>query len=330
MSVLDLARPELRSMRPYVPGCLRARLHSLERERVAVADARGHHRARPQRLSAAAPDRAARRSSSEYYGIEQNADPRDARQQRSDRRADPRLLHRGPRQHFGVSADVRHVSALREHPERGSAARAADVASRTSRSIPQDFGRRRRAPRRSSSSARRTIRPVSRWRARTSTRICREVAGRALVVIDEAYHEFADAPALRRAAQSLRARGAAAHAVEVRVARRRAVRSARCRAGARRVRAERCCRRTRFRRRRSSSCCRRCRRMRCAYPRSASRCSSASARGSSAALLDVPQIDEGVSERRELRSRAHARTARRFARRRAAPACSCARSTIRC
>ncbi len=66
-------------------------------------------------------------------------------------------------------------------------------------------------------------------------RICRETAGRALVVLDEAYHEFAEVRRLPRPAQPLRARRAAAHAVEIRVARGRPLRPSGRRAGDRRV-----------------------------------------------------------------------------------------------
>ena len=63
-------------------------------------------------------------------------DPRDARQQRGDRRLDPRLLRGRARPDPRLPADVRHVSALCGHSERRRRARAAARPSRTSRSIP--------------------------------------------------------------------------------------------------------------------------------------------------------------------------------------------------
>ena len=76
----------------------------------------------------------------------------------------------------------------------------------------------------SSLSARRTIRPDSRCRGRIVESVCASLAGRALVVIDEAYHEFASGESFPGSAATLRARRAVADALEIRVAGRRAVR----------------------------------------------------------------------------------------------------------
>ena len=106
------------------PWGLRARLHSPERQRVAMARTRRRLRARPERLSAAAPDRSAG-ATGRVLQHRAAPDPRDARQQRGHRRLDPRLLHGGPRPDPRLSADVRYVSLICRHPERRRRARAA-------------------------------------------------------------------------------------------------------------------------------------------------------------------------------------------------------------
>ncbi len=328
MSVLDLARPELRAIRPYVPGQWEPGLRASQRERIAVARAGRHDRARPERLPAASPDDA----HGEARGALRHraaSDPRDARQQRGDRRADPRLLRRGPRLDPDHAADVRHVSALRDDPERRDQARAAASRTGTSRST--------RTP--CSKASTRTTKivflcspnnPTGQSLARADVeRICRETAGRALVVLDEAYHEFAEAEDFA----ALRARYE--HVVLLRtLSKFVSLAGVRCglliaapqviefsqnvlppytfptpsiehvRPGA----VDRLAARVRRARRAAQA---------------RARALVGGARGPAAG----PQ---GLSERRELRDGAGRATARRSARPRTAPACSCGRSTIRC
>ena len=200
------------------------------------------------------------------------------------------------------SADVRHVSALRDDPERRRSARAARCAT-------SDFAldadavlaaRRRHDQDRVPLLAEQPDGPLA-ARAPTSSASAARPAGRALVVLDEAYHEFAEAedfPELRTRYE---------HVVLLRTLSK-FVSLAGVRCGLliaaprdRRVLAERpaalhvsdavdrACR------------SRRCRPTRCAYPKNASRCSSESARACRRRCSTAAASAQGLPERRELR-----------------------------
>ena len=192
MSLLDLARPELRSMRPYTPGayepgCVRLNANESPWRTPGDNTERGLNVYPPPR-----PFQLTERLS-EYYGIEQ----RQILVTRGSSEAIDVLI-RGfcgagrdgilicpptfdmYRLYAGIQgADVRRVPLLTEQDFALDTAKVLGAVDETTKVI---FICSPNNP---------TGQSVPRDDVET---ICREVAGRALVVIDEAYHEFADAP----------------------------------------------------------------------------------------------------------------------------------------